>query len=94
MNGNFTVSFRVFLIRREIHHYRLSGQNLGLHMHEGLYMIMLKSDLKTIDKIQKFTSLDNKKSSLIYTYMFQNRVVFTDNTRFYVFDDIKNKILP
>lgn len=70
------------------------GRIWASHMHEGLYMIMLKSDLKTIDKIQKFTSLDNKKSSLIYTYMFQNRVVFTDNTRFYVFDDIKNKILP
>ncbi len=70
------------------------GRIWASHMHEGLYMIKLKSDLKSIDKIQHFSSLDNKKPTGIYTYMLENRVVFTDNHRFYVFDDIKERILP
>ena len=70
------------------------GRIWASHMHEGLYMIILKPDLITIDKIQEFESLDNKNPSIVYTYMLNNRVVFNDNSRFYVFDDIQNKILP
>lgn len=64
------------------------------HMNQGMFMIKLNPDLTTIEHIQEYKSLDNKNSSLIYTYTINNRVVFTDNNRFYVYDDIKNKIVP
>ncbi|NLI72983.1 MAG: hypothetical protein GX361_09705 [Bacteroidales bacterium] len=64
------------------------------HMHQGMFMIKLNPDLTTIDQVKEYKSLDDKNPTLIYTYTINNRVVFTDNNRFYVYDDIKNKIVP
>lgn len=70
------------------------GRIWASHMHQGLYMIKLKPDLATIDSIVEFQSLDNKNPSIVYAYTINNRVVFSDNSQLYVYDDIKNKIVP
>ncbi len=70
------------------------GRIWATHMHQGMFMIKLNPDLTTIENIREYKSPDNQNPSLIYTYTINNRVVFTDNSRFYVYDDIKNKIVP
>lgn len=70
------------------------GRIWASHLHQGLFMIKLKPDFSTIDKIMEIKSLDNKSPTIIYTYTINNRVVFSDNNQFYVYDDIKNSIVP
>lgn len=70
------------------------GRIWATHMHQGMFVMKLNPDLTTVENIREYTSLDNKNPSLIYTYTLNNRVVFTDNRRFYVYDDIKNEIVP
>lgn len=70
------------------------GRIWASHMHQGLFMIKLNPDMNTIESIREYDSLNEKHPSLIYTYSINNRVVFTDNSCFYIYDDIKNKIIP
>jgi DNA-binding CsgD family transcriptional regulator len=64
------------------------------HLHQNLYAIRLSSDLKKIDSIKTFESLNQKNQFPINVFTINNRVVFTDNTGFYTFDDIQKKIIP
>lgn len=70
------------------------GRIWASHMHQGMFRITLNPDLKTISHIQEYKSLDEQNPSIVYTYTLNNRVVFSDNNRFYVYDDLKNKIVP
>ncbi len=64
------------------------------HLHQGLYAIQLSTDLKKIEHISTFKTLDQKHNYPINVFMVNNRVVFTDNTGFYTYDDIQKKIIP
>ena len=64
------------------------------HLHQGLYAIQLSPDLKKIEHINSFKSLDQKHEYPINVFSINNRVVFTDNTGFYTYDDIQKKIIP
>lgn len=70
-----------------------TGRIWASHLHQGLYAIDLSTDLKTIDKMETFTSLDGKNQFNINVFTVNNRVVFTDHHRFYTFDDISRKII-
>lgn len=70
------------------------GNIWASHMHNGLYKITLKEDLTTIDKIVKYNSLNGTKELPIKVYSINNRVLFSDNTAFYIYDDLHNKIIP
>jgi len=71
-----------------------TGTIWASHMHQGLYAIQLSPDLKTIDHITTYISLDNKHKYSINVFSINNRVVFTDNNAFYTYDDIQKKIIP
>lgn len=71
-----------------------TGTIWASHLHQGLYSIQLTPDLKKIEHITTFQSLDQKNQYPINVFSINNRVVFTDNTGFYTFDDIQKKIIP
>ncbi|MGC3978301.1 MAG: hypothetical protein QM751_08825 [Paludibacteraceae bacterium] len=70
------------------------GNIWASHLHKGLYKLTLKEDLKTIEKVMKYESLDGENELPIKVYAINNRMVFSDNTSFYIYDDLQNKIVP
>jgi len=71
-----------------------TGTIWASHLYQGMYAIQLSPDLKKIERIQTFKSLDQKNEYPINVFSINNRVVFTDNTGFYTYDDIQKKIIP
>lgn len=71
-----------------------TGTIWASHLHQGLYAIQLTPDLQQIEHITAFNSLDQKHHYPINVFSINNRVVFTDNTGFYTYDDIQKKIIP
>lgn len=71
-----------------------TGTIWASHLHQGLYAIRLSADLKKIENISHYKSLDNKNEFNINVFSINNRVVFTDHTGFYTFDDIRKEIIP
>ena len=71
-----------------------TGTIWASHLHQGLYAIQLSTDLKKNDRISTFKTLDQKHEYPINVFSINNRVVFTDNTGFYTYDDIQKKIIP
>ena len=71
-----------------------TGTIWASHLHQGLYAIQLTPDLRKIEHITTFNSLDKKHRYPINVFSINNRVVFTDNTAFYTYDDIQKKIIP
>lgn len=70
-----------------------TGRIWASHLHKGLFAIELKPDMKTIERIQTFTTLDGENEFNINVFSINNRVVFTDHHRFYTYDDISRKIV-
>ncbi len=71
-----------------------TGTIWASHLHQGLYAIQLTCNLRKIEHISTFNSLDEKHTLPINVFSINNRVVFTDNTAFYTYDDIRKKIIP
>ena len=95
-NGRWTFSHTVKNFNNPIKTIQVDflGNIWAAHFHKGLYRITLKDDLQTIDKMMYYNSLDGKNQFPIKVYSLNNRVVFSDNNAFYIFDDLKNKIIP
>jgi DNA-binding CsgD family transcriptional regulator len=70
-----------------------TGTIWASHLYQGLFAIRLTPDLRKIEHISTFNSLDNENEYNINVFSVNNRVVFTDNTRFYTFDDMKKQIV-
>ena len=71
-----------------------TGTIWASHLHQGLFAIRLTPDFRKIEHISTFKSLDNENEYNINVFSVNNRVVFTDHTRFYTFDDMKKQIVP
>jgi len=71
-----------------------TGTIWASHLYEGMYAIRLSSDLKKVDKMQVYRSLDGKHLYPIHVLMLNSRVVFADKTGLYTFDDIRKEIIP
>lgn len=71
-----------------------AGRIWAAHLYQGMYCIQLSPDLKKIEKMDKYESLDGVNKYKIRTYQLNNRVLFTDHRRFYTFDDLNKKIIP
>jgi len=71
-----------------------TGTIWASHLYEGLYAIRLSSDLKKVEKMQVYRSLDGKHQYPIHVLMLNSRVVFADKTGLYTFDDIRKEIIP
>ena len=71
-----------------------TGTIWATHMHQGLYKIQLSQDLHKIVSMKTYNSLDGKNEFNNNVFSINNRVVFTDHTGFYTFDDINKKIIP
>jgi len=71
-----------------------TGTIWASHLHQGLYAIQLSPDLHKIEHLTTFNSLDQKHKYPINVFSINNRVVFTDNTAIYTYDDIQKKIIP
>ena len=71
-----------------------TGTIWASHLYQGLYAIRLTGDLKKAESITTFKSLDTKNETNINVFSLNNRVVFTDHTGFYTYDDIRKTIIP
>jgi DNA-binding CsgD family transcriptional regulator len=94
-NGKWTFSHTVSGFINPIRYLQIdyTGTIWASHLHQGLYAIRLKPDLRTIENLQSYNSLDNKNEFNINVFPVNNRIVFTDHTRFYTFDDIGKEII-
>jgi DNA-binding CsgD family transcriptional regulator len=70
------------------------GRIWAAHMHQGLFLIKLADDLKTTQTIEKFDYFENQNLKQINVSKINNRVVFSDNSQFYIYNDIDKKIVP
>lgn len=70
-----------------------TGRIWASHLHNGLFAIVLKPDLRSIETINTFYTLDGENKYNINVFSINNRVVFTDHHRFYTYDDISHKII-
>lgn len=95
-NGRWTFSHTVDNFVNPIRYIEIdyTGIIWVSHLHQGLYAIQLTPDLKKIEHISTFKTLDQKHEYPINVFSINNRVVFTDNTGFYTYDDIQKKIIP
>lgn len=71
-----------------------SGTIWASHLHQGLFAIRLTPDLRKIEHITTYKSLDRKNEYNINVFSVNGRVIFTDHTKFYTFDDIRKQIVP
>lgn len=96
VNGNWKFSHTVDNFINPIRYIEIdyTGTIWASHLHQGLYAIQLTPDLRKIDRITTFKSLDRKHRYPINVFSINSRVVFTDNTAFYTYDDIQKKIIP
>lgn len=96
MNGKWQFSHTVEGFMNPIRYVEIdyTGTIWASHLHEGLFAIKLNTDLKKIDQIDTYKALDQRNESPINVFTINNRVVFTNNTAFYTFDDIKKEIVP
>jgi len=96
VNGQWVFSHAVEDFVNPIRYIEIdyTGTIWASHLHQGLYAIQLTPDLKKIEHISTFNSLDQKHKYAINVFSINNRVVFTDNTAFYTYDDIRKKIIP
>ncbi|MDO9153378.1 MAG: hypothetical protein Q7U47_06685 [Paludibacter sp.] len=70
-----------------------AGTIWATHLHQGLYAIQLNNDLRKIEHLETYTTLDGKNSFNTNVFTINGRVVFTDHTKFYTYDDIGKKII-
>ncbi len=71
-----------------------TGKIWAAHLHRGMYAIQLSTDFSKVMSVEYFKSLDTKEERNVNVFSVNNRVVFTDHTRFYTYDDIKKTIIP
>jgi DNA-binding CsgD family transcriptional regulator len=71
-----------------------TGRIWASHLHQGLFSIELSHDLKKIDRMNTYNSLDGVNKYNINVFSVNNRVVFTDHHAFYTYDDIEKQIIP
>ena len=96
VNGAWVFSHAVENFLNPIRYIEIdyTGTIWASHLHQTLYAIQLSPNLRRVEHISTFTSLDGKHSLPINVFSINNRVVFTDNTAFYTYDDIRKKIIP
>jgi len=96
VNGQWTFSHSVENFLNPVRYLEIdyTGTIWASHLHQGLYAIRLSPDLKRVEHITTFKTLDKKHEYPINVFSINNRVVFTDNTAFYTYDDIQKKIIP
>ena len=95
VNGNWKFSHTVADFVNPIRYIEIdyTGTIWASHLHQGLYAIQLTPDLKKIEHITTFNSLDQKLRNPINVFSINNRVIFTDNNAFYTYDDIQKRII-
>jgi len=96
VNGSWKFSHAVDNFLNPIRYIEIdyTGTIWASHLHQALYAIQLSPDLRKIEHMSTFNSLDQKHRLPINVFSINNRVVFTDNTAFYTYDDIRKKIIP
>ncbi|HEY6915343.1 MAG TPA: triple tyrosine motif-containing protein [Paludibacter sp.] len=96
VNGKWVFSHAVDNFVNPVRYIEIdyTGTIWASHLHQGLYAIQLAPDLKKIEHIRTYNSLDKKHNYPINVFSINNRVVFTDNNAFYTYDDIQKKIIP
>lgn len=64
------------------------------HFNGTLMQIRPSSNLREIEQIGRFDSLDGQTGVPVFTMTVAGRVVFCNGTSFYVYDDLKGQIVP
>lgn len=90
----FSHSVEVFLNPIRYIEIDYTGTIWASHLHQGLFAIRLTPDLRKVEHLSTYKSLDQKNEYNINVFSVNGRVIFTDHTKFYTFDDIRKQIVP
>ncbi len=93
-SGNWTLSHRIEGFGEPSRYVEQDhkGNIWVSHAYKGLYRISLSADLKKATTIQYYDEKNGLPSSFnINTFNLENRVVFSSDSGFYVYDDISNR---
>lgn len=72
-----------------------SGTIWASHMRSGLYKITLNSNFTKVVRCKRILELNNQpKSQKICVIKINGRIVFTQDDKFYTYDDLLRKIVP
>jgi DNA-binding CsgD family transcriptional regulator len=95
-NGEWQFSHSVEEFLNPIRYIEIdyTGTIWASHLHQGLFAIRLAPDLRKVEQINTYKSLDQKNEYNINVFSVNGRVIFTDHTKFYTFDDIRKQIVP
>lgn len=89
-----TEGFMDLIKNLEIDH---TGNIWAGHMYKGVYRLRLDNNLRKMTEIENYQSLDSTQTELpasVKVMKLKGRIVFTDENRFYTYDDIHGKIVP
>lgn len=97
-NGKWVFSHNINGFSDLINHIEVdhTGNIWAGHMYKGVYRLNIDDKLQTVVKQEYFQFLDSvsSNSNPINVMKLRGRIVFTDEMRFYTFDDIRQKIVP
>ena len=71
-----------------------SGTVWAANMNRGIYRIELSNDLSKVASVRYFKSLSDSTPTINYIMKIRGRIVFSDNRMLYIYDDLRQKIVP
>lgn len=64
------------------------------HMHKGMYRVRLDKDLANVTGVKAYQRLGGEGNGAIRVFKIRGRVVFSDGTGFYTYQDLIDSIVP
>lgn len=64
------------------------------HMHKGMYRVRLDNDLKNVTDVKAYQHIGQEEDGNICVFKIRGRVVFSDGTGFYTYQDLIDSIVP
>jgi DNA-binding CsgD family transcriptional regulator len=97
-NGEWYFSNRVEKFMNLIEHIEVDhlGNIWAQHMHRGIFQISLNENLTEADNVKYYNNItgNGKENLKINIFKLQGRVVFTDGSAFYTYEDLSSSIIP
>ena len=72
-----------------------TGNIWASHMYKGIYRLRLNEDLRSVKEMEYIGKLEEgNESGTINVMKLRGRIVFSDGSKFYTYEDLTGKIVP